>query len=57
MLQTDLIYECGKALNPAVDLGQVCNTNRFYKLCVESKVHLFNEIADPSIYSSIYRNI
>ncbi|MFS8005087.1 putative aldehyde oxidase [Helianthus anomalus] len=24
MLQTDIIYDCGQSLNPAVDLGQVC---------------------------------
>jgi len=23
-LQTDIIYDCGRSLNPAVDLGQVC---------------------------------
>lgn len=23
-LQTDIIYDCGQSLNPAVDLGQVC---------------------------------
>jgi xanthine dehydrogenase molybdopterin-binding subunit B len=24
ILQTDIIYDCGQSLNPAVDLGQVC---------------------------------
>lgn len=24
VLQTDIIYDCGQSLNPAVDLGQVC---------------------------------
>jgi xanthine dehydrogenase molybdopterin-binding subunit B len=24
ILQTDIIYDCGMSLNPAVDLGQVC---------------------------------
>jgi hypothetical protein len=24
IIRSDLIYDCGKSLNPAVDLGQVC---------------------------------
>lgn len=24
ILQADLTYDCGKSLNPAIDLGQVC---------------------------------
>lgn len=27
VLQIDILYDCGKSLNPAVDLGQV-NTNK-----------------------------
>jgi indole-3-acetaldehyde oxidase len=26
ILQSDLIYDCGQSLNPAIDLGQVCCT-------------------------------
>jgi xanthine dehydrogenase molybdopterin-binding subunit B len=26
-LQTDIIYDCGQSLNPAVDLGQVIHTH------------------------------
>lgn len=26
IVQIDLIYDCGKTLNPALYLGQVCNT-------------------------------
>ena len=28
VLQTDILYDSGKSLNPAVDLGQVNNNNR-----------------------------
>jgi xanthine dehydrogenase molybdopterin-binding subunit B len=29
-LQTDVIYDCGQSLNPAVDLGQVCLMHIFF---------------------------
>jgi len=25
ILRGDLVYDCGKSMNPAVDLGQVCS--------------------------------
>jgi xanthine dehydrogenase molybdopterin-binding subunit B len=28
-LQTDIIYDCGQSLNPAVDLGQVIHTHTY----------------------------
>ena len=30
ILRTDLTYDCGKSLNPAVDLGQVCWIFKIY---------------------------
>ena len=29
-LQTDIIYDCGQSLNPAVDLGQVSSLHIFF---------------------------
>jgi xanthine dehydrogenase molybdopterin-binding subunit B len=31
-LQTDIIYDCGQSLNPAVDLGQVIHTRTYYSI-------------------------
>lgn len=31
-LQTDIIYDCGHSLNPAVDLGQVIHTHTYCKV-------------------------
>ena len=30
ILQSDIIYDCGQSLNPAVDLGQVSPTIKLY---------------------------
>jgi len=35
-LQTDIIYDCGQSLNPAVDLGQVIHRHTCCKSYVES---------------------
>jgi xanthine dehydrogenase molybdopterin-binding subunit B len=32
ILATDLIYDCGKSLNPAVDIGQVHPSSFLYNL-------------------------
>lgn len=33
IIRGDLVYDCGKSLNPAVDLGQVC-CRSFYASCL-----------------------
>lgn len=42
ILRTDLIYDCGQSLNPAVDLGQVGSLSvPLYFLC-ESSIMILN---------------
>ena len=42
ILRTDIIYDCGQSLNPAVDLGQVGSLSvPLYFLC-ESSIMILN---------------
>lgn len=40
VLQTDILYDSGKSLNPAVDLGQVNNNNNMNKEHTMILLHL-----------------
>ena len=38
ILQSDIIYDCGQSLNPAVDLGQVGLTAWYFELKTNLKL-------------------
>jgi len=60
ILQTDIIYDCGQSLNPAVDLGQVCLILilwAIYIVCVhariEFKLHLVSIVKKKKVTPSV----
>lgn len=58
ILQTDIIYDCGQSLNPAVDLGQVMIFNMIFNTLQHLGFFLFyiqsaltNKFLGSSVFS------